>query len=186
MLALGTVAPEFNLPEPATGKTVSINDFSSAPALVVAFLSNHCPYVKHLQKGLASLAADYAGRGLVFVGINANDIQRYPADAPDKMVTEARNAGWKFPYLFDSTQTVAKHYRAACTPDLFLFDANRKLVYRGQFDDSRPGNGKPVTGDDLRKAIDAVLKGEAPPSRQIPSLGCSIKWKPGNEPDYFK
>ncbi len=184
MLPLGTMAPDFRLPDPG-GKSVSLSDFKGAPALLVAFLCNHCPYVKHLRSGLAQLARDYQSRGVAVVGISSNDVANYPADSPEKMAEEARAAGYVFPYLYDASQSVAKAYRAACTPDLYLFDGNQRLVYRGQFDDSRPGNGIPVTGKDLRAAIDAVLSGKPVSPAQRPSIGCNIKWKPGNEPEYF-
>jgi len=184
MLSLGTPAPDFRLPDTA-GRVVSLADFAGRPALLVIFLCNHCPYVIHLRAGLARLARDYAARGVAIVGINANDPERYPADSPDRMAAEVKVAGYVFPYLFDATQEVAKSYRAACTPDFFLFDADRRLVYRGQFDDSRPGNGKPVTGRDLQAALEAVLAGHAPLAAQQASIGCNIKWLPGNEPDYF-
>jgi peroxiredoxin len=185
MVSLGTSAPDFSLIEPATGRTVSLSDFSSSPALVVAFLCNHCPYVQHLRTGLAQFTQDYLPGSMAFVGISSNDANEYKADAPDKMAREARAAGWKFPYLYDETQETAKAYKAACTPDFFLYDGRRKLVYRGQFDDSRPGNGRPVTGADLRAAVEACLAKRPAPSKQMPSLGCNIKWKPGNEPSYF-
>jgi peroxiredoxin len=183
MLPLGTSAPDFRLPD-TTGKTVSLADFKNASALLVMFICNHCPYVKHIRAGLAQLGRDYQARGVAVVAISANDAANYPEDAPAKMKEEARGAGYTFPYLHDATQAVAKAYRAACTPDFFLFDGARKLVYRGQFDDSRPGNGVPVTGKDLRAALDAVLAGKPAPKDQKPSIGCNIKWKPGNEPDY--
>jgi len=183
MLALGTTAPDFRLPDTG-GKMVALGDFKSAPALAVLFICNHCPYVKHIQAGLAQLARDYQRRGAAIVAISSNDAQNYPADSPAKMAQEARSAGYTFPYLYDESQAVAKAYRAACTPDIFLFDAGRKLVYRGQFDDSRPGNGAPVTGRDLRAALDAVLAGKPVPGRQVPSIGCNIKWKSGNAPVY--
>jgi peroxiredoxin len=184
MLALGTPAPDFQLPDPG-GRRVALSDFRGAPALVVVFMCNHCPYVKHIRDGLAQLARDYASRGVKVVGINSNDAKHYPADSPARMAEEARAAGYTFPYLYDETQEVAKAYRAACTPDFYLFDAGQRLVYRGQFDDSRPGNGIPVTGKDLRAAIDAVLAGRPVSPHQRPSIGCNIKWKPGNEPDWF-
>jgi peroxiredoxin len=184
MLPLGTPAPDFRLPDTG-GKMVALDDFKSAPALAVFFICNHCPYVKHIQAGLAQWARDYQARGAAIVAINSNDAQNYPADSPAKMAQEAKSAGYTFPYLYDESQAAAKAYRAACTPDIFLFDAARKLVYRGQFDDSRPGNGLPVTGKDLRAALDAALAGRPGPERQAPSVGCNIKWKPGNAPDYF-
>ena len=184
MLPLGTKAPDFRLPD-TTGKNISLKDFQGAPALVVVFMCNHCPYVKHIRSGLAQLARDYLPRGVAMVGISSNDVANYPADSPAKMAEEAKIAGYAFPYLYDETQAVAKAYRAACTPDIYLFDKDQRLVYRGQLDDSRPGNNIPVTGRDLRAAIDALLSGKDVPSQQKPSIGCNIKWKPGNEPDYF-
>ena len=184
MLPLGTKAPDFRLPD-TTGKPVSLKDFGSAPALLVVFMCNHCPYVKHVRSGLAQLARDYQPRGLAMVGISSNDVANYPADSPAKMAEEAKAAGYIFPYLYDETQSVAKGYRAACTPDFYLFDQGQRLVYRGQMDDSRPGNGIPVTGKDLRAALDAVLAGKPVSPNQKVSIGCNIKWKPGNEPDYF-
>ncbi len=183
MLPLGTKAPDFRLPDPS-GKIVSLSDLKGAAALVVVFMCNHCPYVKHMRAGLAQFARDYAPRKVAVVGINSNDVANYPADSPAKMSEEIRAAGYTFPYLYDQTQDVAKAYRAACTPDIYLFDKEQRLVYRGQFDDSRPGNNISVTGKDLRAAVDAVL-GEKPVStNQKASIGCNIKWKPGNEPDY--
>ena len=184
MLAIGTTAPDFHLPD-TDGKIVSLADLNSQAALAVIFMCNHCPYVVHIRAGLAKLAHDYIPRGVGFVGINANDAKNYPADSPARMKDEVKAAGYIFPYLYDETQTVAKAYRAACTPDIFLFDKDRKLVYRGQFDDSRPGNGRPVTGRDLRAALDAVLAGKPAPEPQTASMGCNIKWKAGNAPDYF-
>lgn len=163
---------------------MTLADLSAAPALLVIFLCNHCPYVKHLQRDLAALVREYQARQVAVVGINANDVRNYPDDSPARMAEDANRFGYSFPYLFDETQETAKAYRAACTPDFFLFDRNRKLVYRGQFDDSRPGNNLPVTGRDLRVALDAVLNGWPVPDEQTPSIGCNIKWKPGNEPDY--
>lgn len=185
MLELGVQAPDFQLPEPVTGHTVSLEDFKEAPALLVMFMCNHCPYVKHIRSALAEFAREYQPKGLASVGINANDVQNYPDDSPEKMAEEVESQGYVFPYLYDANQTVAKAYKAACTPDFFLFDKDRQLVYRGQFDDSRPGNNLPVTGKDLRSAVEAVLSGQAISSEQRPSMGCNIKWKPGNEPDYF-
>lgn len=184
MLPLGTAAPDFSLPDTA-GRTVSLADFKDSPALLVIFMCNHCPYVQHVADGLAKLAKDYQDRGVAVVGINSNDTATYPDDSPAKMADEVRQRGYTFPYLFDETQQVAKAYRAACTPDFFLFDSQRKLVYRGQMDNSRPQSGVPVTGQDLRRALDAVLAGAPVPEPQKPSLGCNIKWKPGNEPEYF-
>jgi peroxiredoxin len=184
MLPLGTKAPDFQLPA-TDGKTVALADFKDQTALVVIFMCNHCPYVVHIRAGLAKLAHEYQPRGVGLVGINANDAKNYPADSPAKMKDEAKAAGYTFPYLYDETQSVAKAYRAACTPDIFLFDRSRRLVYRGQFDASRPGNGIPVTGKDLRAALDAVLAGKPTSELQVASMGCNIKWKAGNEPDYF-
>ena len=185
MTELGRAAPAFALPEPRTGDVVSIDDFDGAPGLLVVFLSNHCPYVKHIAAGLAAFAREYQDRGLAVVGINANDVDAYPDDSPERMAEEAHRLGYDFPYLYDESQDVARAYRAACTPDFFLFDADRRLVYRGQFDASRPGNDEPVTGADLRAAADAVLAGDRPADDQMPSVGCNIKWRPGNEPEYF-
>jgi peroxiredoxin len=184
MLPLGTPAPHFTLPDPS-GKRVSLDDFRDARALLVVFMCNHCPYVKHIRGALAELAREYQPKGLAMVGINSNDAEKYPDDSPEKMAEEIRLAGYTFPYLIDATQEVAKAYRAACTPDFYLFDRNRKLVYSGQFDGSRPGNGVPVTGEDLRAAVDAVLAGKPVPAQQKPSMGCNIKWRPGNAPEYF-
>lgn len=184
MLPLGTAAPDFRLPD-TSGKIVSLSDFENAPALLVIFMCNHCPYVKHVRDGLARLAKEYQARGVAVVGINANDVEKYPDDSPERMREEVRAAGYTFPYLYDATQEVAKAYRAACTPDFFVFDRQQRLVYRGQMDDSRPNSGKPVTGSDLRAALDAVLEGRPIPADQKPSIGCNIKWKPGNEPGYF-
>jgi peroxiredoxin len=184
MLPLGTKAPYFSLPDPR-GNRVSTRDFQDAPALLVVFMCNHCPYVKHIRARFAALAKSYQARGVAVVGINSNDFARYPDDRPEKMAEEIAQAGYTFPYLYDETQEVAKAYRAACTPDFYLFDRSRALAYRGQFDDSRPSNGRPVTGADLSAALEAVLSGLAVTGDQKPSLGCNIKWKPGNEPDYF-
>jgi peroxiredoxin len=184
MLPLGTPAPDFKLPD-VNDKFVSLADFRDKAALVVIFMCNHCPYVVHVRAGLAQFANDYAAKSVGIVGINANDAKNYPADSPAKMKDEAAAAGYTFPYLYDESQAVAKSYRAACTPDFFLFDRGRRLVYRGQFDASRPGNGIPVTGKDLRAAVDAVLAGKPTSEMQVASIGCNIKWKPGNEPDYF-
>jgi peroxiredoxin len=183
MLPLGTGAPDFRLPD-TRGQMVSPADFKSAPALLVLFICNHCPYVKHIRAGLAELGRDYQRRGAAIVAINSNDVQNYPEDSPERMKQEVKATGYVFPYLYDETQAVARAYQAACTPDIFLFDKNRRLVYRGQFDDSRPGNGRPVTGRDLRAALDAVLAGRPVSEAQTPSMGCNIKWKAGNAPDY--
>ncbi len=185
MLALGTPAPEFSLPDVLTGKTVRLADFSGKKALLVLFICRHCPYVKHLEGELARFANEFLESGLASVAISSNDAAGYPDDAPASLAEQARFLGFRFPYLHDASQAAAKAYTAACTPDLFLFDAARKLVYRGQFDDSRPGNGKPVTGTDLRKAVESVLAGRAPEGPQRPSIGCNIKWIKGQEPAYF-
>jgi peroxiredoxin len=181
MLALGTRAPDFRLPDTA-GAPVARDDRASAPGLLVMFLCNHCPYVQHIREGLAEFAREYQARGLAIVGINSNDAASYPDDSPEKMRVEKQRFGYVFPYLHDESQAVAKAYAAACTPDFFLFDGARKLVYRGQFDDSRPGNGAPVTGRDLRAACDALLSGRPIAADQRPSIGCNIKWKAGNAP----
>lgn len=186
MLPLGTPAPDFSLPEPMTGKTVSLGDFQDAPALLVMVICNHCPFVKHIRQGLVQFARDYPAKDLAIVAISANDAANYPDDSPAKIAEEAKTFGYPFPYLHDESQAVAKAYHAACTPDFFLFDASRKLVYRGQFDGSRPGNKVPVTGSDLRAAADALLVGQPVPSAQQPSIGCNIKWKTGHEPDYSR
>ncbi len=184
-LPLGSKAPAFTLPDP-DGKQVSLEEFKNAPALLVVFLCNHCPFVKHVGEGLARLAKEYQAKGVAVLGINSNNIKAHPDDSPAKMKIEAAKFGYSFPYLFDETQEVAKAYRAACTPDFFLFDREQQLVYRGQMDDSRPGNGKPVTGADLRSAMNAVLAGQPVPEPQKPSAGCNIKWTPGNEPEYYR
>lgn len=176
----GALAPDFALPS-TTGSTVSLSDFEHADALMVAFICNHCPYVKHMLAGLVRYANDYAGRSVAVVAINSNDVLRYPEDAPEKMATLARAQKFPFSYLFDESQQVAAAYEAVCTPDLYLFGSKRNLVYRGQFDPSRPGSGQAVTGSDLRAATEALLAGRAI-ERQIASIGCSIKWKPGREP----
>jgi len=183
MLPLGTVAPAFSLKD-TNDKFVSLDDFEGAKAFLVAFICNHCPYVKHIRTGLAALGKEYRPRGVAVVAINSNDVKNYPEDSPAKMIEEVKIAGYTFPYLFDESQDVAKAYHAACTPDFFLFDGARKLVYRGQLDDSRPGNGIPVTGRDLRDALDAKLAGKPIAEKQKPSVGCNIKWKPGNTPRY--
>lgn len=185
MAALGTGAPDFSLPEPATGRTVSLADFEGASALLVVFLSNHCPYVKHIADELARFGREYGERGLAIVGICANDVENYPDDSPSKMAEEVQRRGYPFPYLFDESQDVAKAFEAACTPDFFLYDADRTLVYRGQFDASRPSTDVPVTGSDLRAACEAVLAGDLPSPNQRPSVGCNIKWKEGNAPPWF-
>jgi len=185
MLELGTLAPDFALPDTVSGKKMTLADFSATKGLLVIFMCNHCPYVKHIADALAAFARDYQVRGLAVVGISSNDANYRAEDGPSLMAEEAKLRGYTFPYLYDESQSVAKAYRAACTPDLFLFDGERRLVYRGQFDGSRPKNDVPVTGCDLRAAADALLAGRAIPAEQTPSIGCNIKWKPGNEPDYF-
>ncbi len=181
MLPLGTTAPDFRLPD-TNGKTVALKDFKDKTALLVIFMCNHCPYVKHIRAGLVQLAKDYLPRNVAIVGINSNDVANYPEDSPARMKEEVKAAGYSFPYLYDESQAVAKAYRAACTPDIYLFDRGRRLVYRGQFDASRPGNGIPVTGKELRAALDTVLAGKPTSEFQTPSMGCNIKWKAGNEP----
>ncbi len=184
MVPLGTEAPAFRLAD-AEGKITSIDDFKGSPALLVVFLCNHCPFVKHVLPHFVGLAREYQRRGVGIVGISANDVESYPDDAPEKMAKLSRTMGFTFPYLYDESQQVAKAYGAACTPDFYLFDRDRRLVYRGQMDDSRPSNRRPVTGNDLRAALDAVLDGRPVFGDQKPSVGCNIKWKRGNEPDYF-
>ncbi len=185
MLPLGTSAPDFSLPD-TEGKAVSLADFEQAPALLVAFMCNHCPFVKHVLDYFVELVKEYQAKGVAVVGINSNDVERFPEDRPEMMAKVARQRGFSFAYLYDEAQEVAKAYHAACTPDFFLFDQERKLVYRGQMDDSRPGNNVPVTGNDLRAALDAVLAGKEVSEPQKPSMGCNIKWKRGNEPEYTK
>jgi peroxiredoxin len=177
MLELGTAAPDFALTDAVSGKTVRRDDFLGQDALLVMFLCAHCPYVKHVEKSLGKLGADYAGKSIAIVGISANDAENYPADKPEGLKAQAKANGFAFPYLYDESQAVAHAYTAACTPDFFLFDKGFKLVYRGQLDASRPGNGLPVTGQDLRAAMDAVLAGKPVPKEQRPSIGCNIKWK---------
>ena len=178
---LGIPAPDFSLPDP-TGKLYTLDDFRDAKALLVVFMCNHCPFVIHLREALSAFASEYQSKGLAVVGINANDITDRPADSPEMMAVEIEQVGYTFPYLFDESQQTAMAYQAACTPDFFLYDADRKLVYRGQFDGSRPGNDIPVTGEDLRAAADALLAGVAISSDQKASMGCNVKWRPGNEP----
>ena len=183
MLPLGTKAPDFALPD-TKGKMVTLAEFKDKKALLVIFMCNHCPFVKHVLTDMVNLIRQYQQKGVAVVGINSNDIDNYPEDSPDMMTSLAEEEGFTFPYLYDQTQQVAREYRAACTPDFFLFDKDRSLVYRGQMDDSRPGNNIPVTGLDLRKALDAVLEGREPLKQQRPSMGCNIKWMAGNQPDY--
>jgi peroxiredoxin len=185
MLPLGTSAPDFSLPDSATRETVSLTDLEAKPVVLVMFISNHCPYVKHVAAELARIGSEYGSRGVGIVAIGSNDIEHYPADAPARMVEFAAANGFTFPYLFDESQEVALAYRAACTPDFFVFDTERALVYRGQLDGARPSNDVPVDGRDLRAALDAALDGAPAPEPQRPSMGCNIKWKAGNEPDYF-
>jgi len=185
MLTLGTSAPNFSLPD-TEGNIVSPADFEGAPALLVVFMCNHCPFVKHILLGLVKLVKEYQTKGVAVVGINSNDVTNFPEDSPEMMAKLAKEVGLTFPYLYDETQEVAKAYQAACTPDFFLFDKERKLAYRGQMDDSRPGNNVPITGADLRAAMDALLAGREVNPEQKPSMGCNIKWKKGNQPDYAK
>jgi peroxiredoxin len=181
MVPLGTPAPDFRLPD-TDGRLVSLADFPAAPAALVMFLCNHCPYVRHVRAAVAELAAEYQAKGVAVVGISSNDVNTHPADSPEKMKAEKAAAGYTFPYLYDESQDVAAAYRAACTPDFFVYDKDRKLAYRGQMDSSRPGNGQPNDGADLRAALDAVLACQPAPAAQRPSLGCNIKWKPGKAP----
>ena len=185
MLALGTSMPSFRLPDPS-GKWVSSDDFKEAPAVLVAFICNHCPYVKHIRSHFATLAREYQAKGVAVVGINSNDVNTHPEDSPEMMAKEIKAIGYSFPYLYDETQETAKAYCAACTPDFYVFGGERRLIYRGQMDDSRPGNNRPITGADVRAALDAVLAGKPVPGDQKPSLGCNIKWKPGNDPHYYR
>jgi len=185
MLALGTKAPEFSLPDAVSGRTISLDSFADEKALLVMFLCPHCPYVKHIQKPLAALLREYRGTGLGVVAISSNDAQQYPEDDPAGLRRQAKECSFDFPYGYDESQEVAQAYEAACTPDFFLFDSARKLVYRGQFDGARPKNDIPVTGSDLRAALDAVLAGRPIAAEQRPSIGCNIKWKPGKEPKRF-
>lgn len=186
MLALGTSAPNFSLPEPLTGKTMSLSDFADNKALLVIFMCNHCPYVLHIHQQLNNLISDYQPKGLASVAINANDVENYPDDSPEKMLKLSQEMDYCFPYLFDEDQSIAKAYKAACTPDFFLFDSNMNLAYRGQFDESRPRNDIEVTGADMRAAFEIVLAGKIPAeAEQKPSMGCNIKWKKDTAPDYF-
>lgn len=185
MLPLGTKAPDFKLPDVVSGEMISLSTFAGKKALLVMFICKHCPFVKHVQDELANLGKDYVNRDLGIVAISSNDVNNYPDDAPEQLKAIAQELGFTFPLCYDETQETAKAYTAACTPDFFLFDADQRLVYRGQLDDSRPSNGKPVTGEDLRAALDPVLAGQSVNSEQKPSVGCNIKWKPGNEPSYY-
>jgi peroxiredoxin len=185
MLPLGTPAPDFSLVDVATRRSVQLADFAPKRALGVIFFCNHCPFVKHIQAGLVALGKDYEGKDVALVAISSNDAEKHPDDAPAKLAAEAARVGYRFPVLFDESQKAAQAYQAACTPDFYLFDASRTLVYRGQFDDARPGSDIPVTGRDYRAAIDAVLAGRPVPAAQKASVGCNIKWRPGNEPPYY-
>ncbi len=185
MLDLGTQAPAFQLKDVTSGDTVSLDTFGEARALLIMFICRHCPFVMHVQQELAQIGKAYQNKPLGIIAISANDAEKYPADAPERLQEMAQELEFTFPLCFDKDQSVSKAYTAACTPDFFVFDGDRQLVYRGQLDDSRPGNDKPVTGKDLRGALDAVLAGESLPTDQQPSIGCNIKWIPGNEPDYF-
>lgn len=185
MLPLGTKAPNFQLPDVVSGEMISLSRFTGKKALLVMFICKHCPFVKHVQDELANLGKDYINRDLGIVAISANDVNKYPDDAPEQLKAIAQELGFTFPFCYDESQETAKAYTAACTPDFFLFDADQRLFYRGQLDDSRPSNGKPVTGEDLRTAIDTVLAGQSVNLEQKPSVGCNIKWKPGNEPSYY-
>lgn len=185
MLPVGTRAPSFSLTDAVSGKTVDLDDFGDDRVLVVMFICNHCPYVKHIKESLAEFSREYVDSGLGMVAISANDVEEYPTDGPDHMKAEAQQYGYEFPYLYDEEQTVAAAYTAMCTPDFFLFDSDNKLVYRGRYDESRPDSGIPVTGKDLKTAVDAVLSGESVSEDQHPSMGCSIKWKSGQTPAYF-
>jgi peroxiredoxin len=185
MLPLGTKAPDFQLPDVVSGKTISLETFAGRQALLVMFICRHCPFVKHMQAELARIGKDYGISGIGIVAISTNDAAKYPDDAPDKLKEMAQQLGFTFPFCYDESQETAKAYTAACTPDFFLFDTNQKLVYRGQLDDSRPGNEQPITGKDLRAALEAVITSQTVNPDQKPSIGCNIKWKPGNEPAYY-
>ena len=185
MLPLGALAPGFSLPDVVGNSIVNLESFSQSKAYLIAFVCNHCPYVINLRERFSSLGNAALDEGVAVFAISSNDVENYPADSPENMALEARHAGYRFPYLYDETQEVAKAYRAACTPDFFVFDDELRLAYRGQFDDSRPNNGKAVTGINLQEALDAIIESKPCPEPQIPSLGCNIKWKPGNEPEYF-
>jgi thiol-disulfide isomerase/thioredoxin len=185
MVDLGTEAPNFSLPDVVSGKTISLDGFPDAKGFMIAFICNHCPFVQLIRHEFARYGREYTGKGIAVIAINSNDTVAHPEDGPDAMRDDARRFGYTFPYCLDEDQSVAKAYQAACTPDLYLFDADRKLVYRGQFDDARPGSDAPVTGSDLRAATDALLGGQTIPEDQKASLGCNIKWKPGNEPAYY-
>lgn len=185
MLELGTKAPDFHLPDVVSGQTISLATFSGKQALLIMFICRHCPFVQHVKAELASLGKDYAEKNVGIVAVSANDVENYPDDAPEQLKAMAKELGFVFPFCYDESQETAKTYTAACTPDFFLFDTDRRLVYRGQLDDSRPRNDQPVNGSDLRAALDAVLAGQPVNPNQKPSIGCNIKWKPGNEPAYY-
>ncbi|MEO1792247.1 MAG: thioredoxin family protein [Cyanobacteria bacterium J06629_19] len=185
MLPLGTTAPSFNLEDVTAGTTVTLTNFTDKKGLLVMFICQHCPFVKHIENELGKIGQDYVPQGMGVVAISANNIKTHPQDSPNNMREQVKRAGFNFPYAYDATQEVAKSYTAACTPDFFLFDGDLKLAYRGQLDDSRPGNDKPVDGKDLRAALDQLVAGQAIPTDQKPSIGCNIKWTPGSEPAYF-
>lgn len=185
MLALGTRAPDFQLPDVVSNQIVSLDSFANKQGLLVMFICNHCPFVKHVKGELAKIGQDYSHTNLGIVAISANDAANYPDDDPNHLKEMVEQVGFNFPLCYDESQETAKAYTAACTPDFFLFDANQQLVYRGQLDDSRPGNNEPINGKDLRAAIDGVIASERVDAKQKPSIGCNIKWKPGNEPDYY-
>ena len=185
MLPLGTMAPEFTLLDIVASNEISFSKARGTNGTLVFFISNHCPYVIHIRDHFKAVYDDYHSRGVAFIAVSSNDIESYPQDAPELMRKLAKEKKWDFPYCYDKTQEVAKSYRAACTPDFFLFDKDLKLYYRGQFDRSRPKNGQAITGEDLKNAIDSLLEGKTSPQNQVPSMGCNIKWKPGNEPEYF-
>jgi len=185
MLALGNKAVAFNLTDAVSGKDITLDDIRGKSATLVMFICNHCPYVVHIRESLAKLGNEYVEKGIGVVAISSNDAKKYPDDSPEQLKAMAKKFKFQFPFLYDQSQEVAKAYQAACTPDFFLYDKDLKLVYRGQFDESRPGNDKPITGQDLRTALDSVLAGKTPDPNQQPSMGCNIKWKPGNEPVYF-
>jgi len=181
-LPLGTRAPDFALPDTVSGRTIRLGDYAASPALLVAFICNHCPYVQHMRAAFVEFAREFQPRGLAVVAISANDPEAYPQDSPEQMAIEAKKSGFTFPYLFDRTQQTAKGYQAVCTPEFYLFDAAQRLVYRGRFDASRPNSQVPITGSELRAAAEAVLAGRQPAADQKPSIGCGIKWRPGNAP----
>lgn len=184
MMPLGSVAPSFRLPDTVTGRWYELDQLLGEQATVIIFLCNHCPYVIHVNPQIVQIANDYRSQGVNFIGISSNDVEKYPDDAPDKMKEHAQEVGYNFPYLYDESQAVAKAYDAACTPDFYVFDRDRKLYYRGRIDGSRPKNDLPLTGEDLRNALDGLLAAAPPPEKQYPSGGCNIKWKPGNEPSW--